>query len=304
MTLNRMILRYITLSLIVFAAVFVPSKMTAQMQVSSGVFSPQDLIQNVFLSSGVEVLEVNYFGSTEAIGYFSAGQNNIGIETGIVMSTGKALDVDNTNDSGSNSSTTSMGQFSDPDLASLVAPLSIGDLCIFEIKFIPYADTVEFNYVFGSEEYEEYVCTPFNDVFGFFISGPGINGPFSNNGENIAIVPGTNDFVAIGTVNNGNPNQSPAACPPQNNQYFNVNPAGNQPMFDGFTDVFTARSIVMACDTYTIRLSLADASDFIFDSGVFLQAKSFGTTTIDVEVTTVSSNETIAEGCANGEGSF
>lgn len=304
MTLNRMILRYFTLSLTFLVALGLPRTGYAQMQVSTGVFSPQDLIQNVFLSSGVEVLEVNYFGHPQSIGYFSAGQTNIGIETGIVMSTGLALDTDDINSTGSNSSSTSMGQFSDPDLASLVAPLNIGDLCVFEIKFIPYADTVEFNYVFGSEEYEEYVCTPFNDVFGFFISGPGINGPFSNNGENIAIVPGTNDFVAIGTVNNGNPNMSPATCPPQNSQYFNVNPSGNQPMFDGFTDVFTARSIVMACDTYTIRLSLADASDFIFDSGVFLQAKSFGTTTVDVEVTTVSSNETIAEGCSNGEGSF
>ncbi len=307
MTLNRTFVRKTTLIMTLWIAMLSAWRSDAQMQVSTGVFSPQDLIQNVFLSSGVEVLEVQYFGHPQSIGYFSAGMTNVGIETGIVMSTGNTLDADNINGVGGDgfaSSSTSMGQFTDPDLASLVAPMSIGDLCIFEITFIPYADTVEFNYVFGSEEYEEYVCTPFNDVFGFFISGPGINGPFSNNGENIAIVPGTNDFVAIGTVNNGNPNQSPSACPPQNNQYFNVNPNGNQPVYDGFTDVFTARSIVMACDTYTIRLSLADASDFIFDSGVFLQAKSFGTTTIDVEVTTVSSNETIAEGCSNGEGSF
>lgn len=286
---------------------FSGGRIQAQIQVSTGVFSPQDLIQNVFLASGVEVLDVKYFGSPGSIGYFSAGQTNIGIESGIVMSTGMAADADNTNGVGGGgfaSSPTSMNQYTDPDLASLVAPMSVGDLCIFEITFIPYADTVEFNYVFGSEEYEEYVCTPFNDVFGFFISGPGINGPFSNNGENIALVPGTNDFVAIGTVNNGNPNQSPSVCPPQNSQYFNVNVDGAQPVYDGFTDVFTARSIVMACDTYTIRLSLADASDFIFDSGVFLQAKSFGTTTIDVEVTTEASNETIAEGCSNGLGSF
>ena len=87
------------------------------MQVSAGVFSPQDLIQNVFLSSGVEVLEVNYFGHPQSIGYFSSGQANIGIESGIVMSTGMALDVDDMNTSGSTSSATSMGQYSDPDLA-------------------------------------------------------------------------------------------------------------------------------------------------------------------------------------------
>ena len=276
----------------------------AQMEVTTGLFTPEELIQNVFLATGVEVLDVQYSGDNTAIGFFSEASSNIGIETGIVMSTGFANTADDQNNSGGTSGQTSQNNFSDPDLASLVDPLSVGDLSIFEITFIPLADSLEFSYVFASEEYEEYVCTQFNDVFGFFISGPGFAGPFTDGAENIALVPGTNDFVAIGTVNNGNPNIPPATCPPQNPNLFNVTPPNDQPQFDGYTDVFVARAVVVPCDTYKIRITIADASDFIFDSGVFLQAKSFGTPTVDVAIETVAPNETIAEGCSNGNGVF
>ncbi len=274
-----------------------------QMQVTSGVFSPKDLIENVFLSSGVQVLDVQYEGDVSAIGYFSAANANIGIPSGIVMSTGLAFNAATMNNSGSTSGATS-GALPDPDLASLVAPLGIQDLSAFEIKFIPYADTLEFRYVFASEEYQEYVCTAFNDVFGFFISGTNFNGPFSNGAENIALVPGTSSYVAINTVNNGNPNINPALCPPQNPQLFNLSPPNGQPTYDGFTDVFLAQAIVVPCDTYTIRIAIADVSDQVFDSGVFLEAKSFGTPTIGFELSTKAFNETIAEGCVNGSGKF
>lgn len=275
----------------------------AQMQVTSGVFSPKDLIENVFLSNGVQVLEVKYQGDQSAIGYFSSAENNIGIPSGIVMSTGLAFNAGTNNTSNSTSGMTS-GQLPDPDLESLVAPLQIRDLSAFEIRFIPYADTLEFRYVFASEEYEEYVCTNFNDIFGFFISGPGFNGPFAGGAENIALVPGTSSYVAINSVNKGNPSMSPATCPPQNPQFFNLTAQNAQPTYDGYTDVFLAQAVVVPCDTYTIRLSIADVSDQVFDSGVFLEAKSFGTPTIGFELETVSSNETIAEGCSNGTGVF
>lgn len=275
----------------------------AQMQVTSGVFSPKDLIENVFLSSGVEVLDVQFEGSTQAIGYFSSAGANIGIPSGIVMSTGLAVSAGMPNASGSTSNQTS-GGLADPDLLSLVTPLIIQDLAAFEIRFVPYADTLEFRYVFASEEYEEYVCTQFNDVFGFFIRGPGFNGPFNGGGENIALVPGTSTYVAINSVHNSNPSQGPVQCPPQHPQYFNLTPPNAQPTYDGFTDVFLARAIVVPCDTYTIRLAIADVSDNVYDSGVFLEAKSFGTPAIDFALNTVSANETMAEGCANGQGTF
>jgi len=65
-----------------------------------------------------------------------------------------------------------------PDLSVLAAGFQTFDASILEFDFIPQSDTLKFNYIFGSEEYPEYVNSGYNDVFGFFISGPGIAGPF------------------------------------------------------------------------------------------------------------------------------
>ena len=70
------------------------------------------------------------------------------------------------------------------------------DVAILEFDFTPTTDHVSFEYAFASEEYCDYVNSEYNDVFGFFISGPGINGS-----KNIALIPGSSDNVAINSVN-------------------------------------------------------------------------------------------------------
>lgn len=275
--------------------------LTAQMQVSSGIFTPQELVENVFLASGVEVLNVTYLGAPASIGYFSNADNNIGIESGILLSSGFANVAALPNTSGATTGNTS-GSGTDPDLEILVGNSSLFDIAVLEIEFIPYADTLEFRYVFASEEYPEWVCSQFNDVFGFFISGPGISGPFSNNSQNVALVPGTSTYVAINTVNNGNPNNP--ACVPQHPQFFNLTPANAQPTYDGYTDVFTATAVVQPCQVYKIRLAIADVGDGAYDSGVFLEARSFGTPSVNFQLTTTAQNRNIARGCGNGLGRF
>ena len=98
----------------------------------------------------------------------------------------------------------------DADLDQL-AGVSTYDAAVLEFDFIPASDTLTFDYVFGSEEYNEYVCGTVNDAFGFFLSGPGIAGPYTNGAENIALVPGTTTQVSINTVNNGTVGSSGSA---------------------------------------------------------------------------------------------
>lgn len=269
-------------------------------------FTPENLITNIFLGQGVEVLSVSYSGVPEAVGYFKNGQQEIGIDRGIVLTSGRASGDCNggpygPNCLGSDFASNDNGIVtSDPDLAA-IATGNLRDLAVYTIEFVPTGDTIEFNYVFASEEYPEFSCSSFNDVFGFFISGPGINGPFSNNAENIATIPGTPLSVSI---NNIHP-QNGASCPPSYLQYYNDNNGlALQPVYDGYTDVFTARAVVTPCETYTIKLAVADVTDHIYDTGVFLEAKSFGAPTLQVEAATISLDGTVTEGCAIGSVTF
>lgn len=295
----------------------VPNVLRAQMEVTNAPpITPENLITNIFLGDGVEVISVNYQGAANAVGFFNHAQDVIGMERGIIMTTGRAVSQGanfgaeaNGSDFASNFAG---GAVSDPDVASIASPNNTLDVAKYTITFVPISDTLRFNYVWASEEYPEYACSSFNDVFGFFISGPGINGPYQNNGENIALIPGTTLPVTINNVNSGNvgANGTLSNCTPPNGSlafsafYNNNNNSGNQPVYDGFTTVLTAEVVVIPCETYTIKLVIADASDSAFDSGVFLEAKSFGTGSLDIEVATVSLDGSVAEGCESGTITF
>jgi len=195
------------------------------------------------------VTDENYTGTAK--GYFSNGTTSINIEDGVVLSTGRVVTIPGPN-TYYNSATSLYGAANDPDLEDLLSSNSnLYDLTALEFEFTPTTDMVSFDFVFASDEYCEYVNSTFNDVFGFFISGPGINGPFSNNAENVALVPGTNEQVE------------------------EQGAATDFIEFDGFTSALTAQITLQACETYHIKLAIADVGDSYYDSAVFLKANSF-----------------------------
>ncbi len=274
-------------------------------------YTPENLITNVFLGDGVEVLSVQFDGDPIAVGFFKNATDEIGIERGIVMTSGRAANQGTSYGAdgvGSNfASNNNDSNVSDPDVTAISSATPY-DIARYTITFIPTADTLRFRYVWGSEEYPEYACSQFNDVFGFFISGPGINGPYENNGINIALIPETNLPVTINNLNSGEVGSAGTIsnCTPPNgslaySQYYIDNDgSSNQPVYDGYTTVLTAEAVVIPCETYTIKLVIADNGDGIFDSGVFLEAKSFGTGSLEVEVATASLDGTVTEDCAQG----
>ena len=272
--------------------------------------TPENLITNIFLGEGVEVISVDYQGPPISVGFFKNAEDEIGIDRGIVLTSGRAV-TQGTNlgaesvGSGFADNTTN-STATDADVNQIAGSNTVNDLVKYTITFIPISDTLRFRYVFASEEYPEFVCSDFNDIFGFFISGPGISGPYENNGENIALIPGTTLPVTINNVNPGVNAGDIINCTPPNGslayaQFYNNNDnTNNQPVYDGYTNVFTAQAVVTPCEEYTIKLVIADVSDSAYDSGVFLEAKSFGTGSLDVEVATVSLDGTVAEGCSSG----
>ena len=246
----------------------------AQMVISTNK-TPAQLVQQVLVGSGVTITNVTYTGASVAIGEFSnGGTTNLGLLSGIVLSTGKVTDVVGPNNSSGKSTNNNTG--SDPQLASLITA-SINDAAVLEFDFVPISDTIRFRYVFGSEEYPEYVFS-YNDVFGFFMTGPNpAGGNFTN--KNIAIVPGTtNTPVSIYNINNGSTNTGPCV----NCSYYVDNTGGLTVQFDGMTTVLTAWSVVVPCQSYHMKLAIGDAGDHVLDSGVFLEANSFSSSAVQI----------------------
>ena len=266
-------------------------------------FTAEQLVKNIFVKGGCEnVSNIKSIGSARGIGYFATGQDAVNLQNGIILSTG-----DISTAKGPNKHTDASGSFldgtGDRDLGRLVnAPLS--DVVGLEFDFTPLDSNVTFSYVFASEEYCEFAGSKYNDVFGFFISGPGINGEFSNGAINVARIPESEDYVSINRVNST-----------VNSQYFIANElpkdaracqiphSGSTRLpfieYDGFTKPLVARVKLIPCQTYHIRLVVGDAGDGFYDSAVFLEAGSFnigGAITLDVSASR-GNGKNIMEGC-------
>lgn len=248
-----------------FLSLYYPAS-SQGLQVSSEI-TPENMVE-ILIGSGLSYENVVYTGSDLSRGNFWGGPGNIGVSDGIILTSGNVNIAPGPNNSGSAGA--DAGAAGDPDLNSIAGTATF-DACILEFDFIPEYENVWFQYVFCSEEYHEYVGQ-FNDAFGFFISGPGISGPYSNSSVNIALIPLTNTPVTINTVNCGNPYNCEESC--MNCEYF-VNNTGEFTQYDAFTTVLTASVIVQPFQTYHIKLAVGDGIDHAYDSGVFLQASSF-----------------------------
>jgi len=264
----------------------------------------EELAQRI-AGDGVSVSNAVLKGAPLMTAFFTnTGNTQINIDSGILLTNGRAkslrlpnLGVDGygTERAINMLADNSWGRAGDPDLADAIH-VDIDDAydaCILEFDFVPLGDRVQFNYVFSSEEYdEEYVCD-FNDAFAFFISGPGISGM-----QNIALIPNTNIPVSILNVNNV-PN-----VPCNNNiNYYVDNTRNFFFTHNGHTVVLQAESGVQPCQTYHLKLVIMDVGDDMYDSGVFVQAKSLVSEVVKIDNhNPLNENDKpyLAEGCHDG----
>ncbi|MBL7899871.1 MAG: choice-of-anchor L domain-containing protein, partial [Crocinitomicaceae bacterium] len=257
--------------------------------------TPAELVQDVLVGSGVTVSNITFNTSVPLAnavnvqaGYFNAGTSSFPIPEGVVLATGNVILAPGPNNTGSATNNTGVGAaITDADLSSFNGPGIIEyNHAILEFDFIPAGDSVAFNYIFGSEEYPEFVDGGFNDAFGFFISGPGITGPYTGGAANIALVPGTTTPVTIDNLNAGD-------YP----MYYVNNAGGTAVQYDGHTTVLTAAAAVQCGETYHIKLAICDAGDGSWDSGVFLQASSFSSNGVNVQIASATGSAAITEAC-------
>lgn len=287
-------------SLLILAVLLVLGAPVQAQLVLNGTQTPQQLVQNMLVGPGVVVSNVEFnfvLGNTvnSQIAGFNATGTTMGLDEGVLLCTGDVEVALGPNDMEDASLTTEDNFISDVDLDALAIDL-VFEPAILEFDFVATGDSIKFQYVFASEEYLEYVDTEFNDVFGFFLSGPGITGPYTGNAVNLAVVPGTTDVVSVNTINNVT-----------NSGFYIDNGTGFEPpyngsdtyiQFDGFTTPLTARSAVQCGETYHIKLAICDVGDPEWDSGIFLIRNSFGATpSANITIEVPDPSGTLVEGC-------
>ena len=234
-----------------------------------------------------------------ASGTFDATNTTLPVSAGVLLTSGSILVAAQPNLSGGESAINNTN--GDPDLDILAGVLTF-DACALEFDLTATCDTIRIAYVFGSEEYDEYVCAGVNDAFGFFVTGPGLNN------VNIATVPGSATPVSINTVNNGTVgmfgNNGPG-CILTNSAYYAFN-NGTTYEYDGRTVRMEAKTWVQPGATYHLKLVVADGGDGVLDSGVFLEEGGITGASAPVSITTtsLSGSNYIVEGCTDGLISF
>ncbi|MDQ3101435.1 MAG: choice-of-anchor L domain-containing protein, partial [Bacteroidota bacterium] len=304
------------------AVILLPCFSSAQLVIDTSATAEQ--LVETLVGPGVTISNV-----TQPINFFEPGHpwrgsatftggtgTNLGMPAGIILGSGPVMYAAPW--SPTPLSTQYIWTYGDDDLTVLAGgtPGSLyaitKDASVLEFDLVPNGDSIKFRFIFASDEYPEWVCSQYNDVFGFFLSGPGINGTFSNNSVNLAVIPGTNVPIAVNSINSGEvggitfpyPESTCAETDPNwqdNSIYYVDNEFGPDIYYDGFTVVMEAKSAVQCGETYHIKLAIADYVDAFYDSAVFLEAGSFSSTGEPGGVSLVPgigiSGDTLTAGC-------
>jgi len=246
-----------------------------------GSYSLQNMLQSL-VGDGVVLknFSVSKTWSDEAFGSFDDNKSRLGMKKGLLMTTGGITGLCGKNTKPNMSNYThqtadpnyrvvnQVSQFTSADLEKFLGGnQKTFDAVVIEMDIVPTADSLSFNYVFGSEEYDEFVGSTYNDVFAFFISGQGLNGQV-----NLAVVPNTKDPVSVNSINGGSETYRSRAANPT---YYVSNIDGNLGIeYDGMTKLMEIKQAVTPYETYHLKLAIADVGDNAYDSGVLIEGHS------------------------------
>jgi PKD repeat protein len=260
---------------------------------------PKELLSKHFLGKGVQVLDYRFLGDKRQIGLFTDPTGILGLNKGVILSTGLAWDASRSNSYQTAgvpdaNTTINSNSLTDTNLIKLTGSNErLFDRALIQIRFRTSGDSVRFRFLFASEEYPEFAPPnpmTFNDVFGFFIQGPGFPQM-----TNVALLPGTTIPVAINNVNSVT-----------NIPYFIKSDTDTDDRykifaFNGGTITIPIEIRLAPCSEYTIIIGIVDVGDPSRDSAIFLEANSFSGNGYSVRAVSNyadnNGNPTAREGC-------
>lgn len=209
--------------------------------------------------------------SPAASGGFTSGTAVLNLDAGVVLSTGDVDSLARVNQWEDMS--TPNATAGDPALDGLLDPGSgivSYDAAVLVIDFTaPAAGTLNLSFVFGSEEYNEFVDNIFNDIFAVFLDGTTPADNIALTGGACANTPGL--AIAVNNINCGLDGTDTGA--PNCGCFVDNTTGAIETELDGVTHVFTISAAISA-GPHTLKLAIADTADEIYDSAVFIGCQS------------------------------
>jgi PKD repeat protein len=267
---------------------------------------PKELLSKHFLGKGVQVLDYRYQGDKRQIGLFTDPTNILGLNKGVVLSTGLAWDASRSNSyqtAGVPDANTTINpnSLTDTNLIKLTGNNQrLYDRALIQIRFRTSGDSLRFRFLFASEEYPEFAPPnplTFNDVFGFFIQGPGFPQM-----TNVALLPGTATPISINNVNSVTNIPFFVKSDALTDARYNIF------AFNGGTIAIPIEVKLAPCSEYTIIIAIVDVGDPSRDSAIFLEANSFSGNGYSVRAVSnyadTNGNPTAREGCGQDLSAF
>ena len=265
-------------------------------------YNTADNLVDLIVGEGIQysnaTINASIGGFPSFAGYFDGSNSNIGLDSGLVLATKAISSISGGFSVGSSNDNL------DVDLSQLLtltgaSTTSLDNVIILEFDFVPTSDVLSFDYIYASKEYTDYTCTSNGDVFGLFISGPGISGPYSGGAENIALVPDpnnpdtyTNTPVLVNTVNSGvatSGDSTPCDVIDPNwqdySEFYVDNTDEETVAFPGFTVPLTTMADVIPCETYHMKIAIADVANGLLGSALFIEESSFSTSATTAGIT-------------------
>jgi gliding motility-associated-like protein len=254
---------------------------TAQSFKVNDTYTASQLVENILVNSSCATIMNpiatgdNYSRSKKSFAYFNAGTSTFPFKEGVLLSTWSSQNSVGpfVRNSGGGDSRWS----GDSDLEQALNLNQTFNATVLEFDFVPLTNFISFNYIFASNEYQDYYPCAFSDGFAFLIKEKGSTAAY----QNLAVIPNTTTPVSSTNIHplipqfNSN-NGIISGCPPVNENYFGGYNGSSSPInYSAQTVVLNAQSTVIAGKTYHVKLVIADDGNEQYDSAVFLEAGSF-----------------------------
>lgn len=275
-------MNYYKVFLLVFFLCCSSVKMKAQNITVNAAITPEELIKNILINSsciniGTVTASGNPANTGQSYAQFTSAANNFPFSGGIVLSTSPSKNAAGPYIQANSKGSTNHNWQGDADLNKALNNTKSAQATVLEFDFVALTNSISFNYIFASNEYQTYYPCQYSDGFAFLIKEAGTTDEYTN----LAVLPNTTIPVSSTTVHtkidpvtiNG---QTFNGCDPINENFFNGYNTVTSPInYAGQTVVMNAHAAVVANKTYHLKLVIADDETGEFNSAVFIEAGSF-----------------------------